>query len=93
MTKIEGAQKFGAQRRKRIRHMNRELNKINEKIEESEKKLENATSKLNIMKPAPLKRAKRMEKKIAEINRKQEAVEALLVICILKLQQEIVGWQ
>ena len=24
---------------------------------------------------------------------KQEAVEALLIICILKLQQEIVGWQ
>ena len=25
--------------------------------------------------------------------RKQEAMEALLIICILKLQQEIVGWQ
>ena len=70
MDKIEGARKFGAQRRKRIRYMNRELNKINEKIEESEKVLKNSTAKLNIMEPAPLRRPKRIEKKIAEINRK-----------------------
>ena len=47
MDKIEGAHKFGAQRRKRIRYMNRELNKINEKIKESEKVLENSATKLN----------------------------------------------
>ena len=50
--------------------MNRELNKINEKIKESEKILENSATKLNIMEPAPLRRSKRIEKKIAEINRK-----------------------
>ena len=49
--------------------MNRELTKIDEKIKESEKVLENATSKLN-MEPAPLKRVKHIEKKIAEINKK-----------------------
>ena len=70
MDKIEGARKFGAQRRKRIRCMNRELNKINEKIKESEKVLENSSTKLNIMEPAPLRRSKRIGKKIAEINRK-----------------------
>ena len=60
MDKIEEARKFGAQRRKIIRYMNRELNKINEKIKESE----------NYLEPAPLRRSKRIEKKIAEINRK-----------------------
>ena len=70
MDKIEGARKLGPKRRKRIRRMNRELTKIDEKIKESENKLENATSKLNIMEPTPLKRVKRMEKKIAEINKK-----------------------
>ena len=49
MDRIEGACKFGAQRRKRIGYMNRELNKINEKIKESEKVLENSATKLNIM--------------------------------------------
>ena len=70
MEKVEGARRFGAQRRKRIRYMNRELNKINEKIKESEKVLENSATKLNIMEPAPLRRSKRIEKKIAEIIRK-----------------------
>ena len=75
MDKIEGARKFGAQRRKRIRYMNGELNKINEKIKESEKVLENSATKLNIMEPAPLRRSKRAEKKIAEINRKIRRAE------------------
>ena len=70
MDKIEGARKSVAQRRKRIRYMNRELNKINEAIKESEKVLEDSAFKLNIMEPAPLRRSKRIEKKIDEINRK-----------------------
>ena len=70
MDKIEGALKLGPKRRKRIRRMHRELTKIDEKIKESENKLENATSKLNIMEPAPLKRVKHIKKKIAEINKK-----------------------
>ena len=75
MNKIEGARKFGAQRRKRIRYMNRELNKINKKIKESKKVLENSATKLNIMEPAPLRRSKCVEKKIAEINRKIKRVK------------------
>ena len=70
MDKIEGALKLGPKKRKRISSMNRELIEINEKIKESEKKLENTTFKLNITEPPPLKRAKRIKKKIAEISKK-----------------------
>ena len=70
MNKIEVGHKFRPKRRKRIRPMNSELTKIDEKIKESKKKLENGTCKQNIMEPATLKRAKRIEKMIAEINKK-----------------------
>ena len=66
MDKIEGARKFGAQRRKRIRHMNRELTKIDEAIKESEKVLKATISKLEPPPPS----TKRIERKIAELNRK-----------------------
>ena len=68
MDKIEGAQKFGSQRRKRIRKLNKELVKINESISKFEKVLDSAIDKLE---PAPLRRSKRIEKKIAELNKKK----------------------
>ena len=61
MDKIEGARKFGAQRRKGIRRMNRELTKIDEVIKESEKVLEAAIYKLE---PAPPS-TKRIERKLS----------------------------
>ena len=53
-------------KRKKIRSMKRDFDKINENLKESEKKLESAEPpKLH-----PLNRNKRIEKKIAEINKK-----------------------
>ena len=55
-------------KRKKIRSMKRDFDKINEKLKESEKKLES----IEPPKLHPLNRNKRMEKKIAEITRKLE---------------------
>ena len=66
MNKIEGARKLRPRNGKRIRCMNRELAKIDEAIKESEKVLETAISKLE---PAPPS-TKRIERKIAELNKK-----------------------
>ena len=53
-------------KRKKIRSMKRDFDKINEKLKESEKKLES----IEPPKLHPLNRNKRIEKKIAEINKK-----------------------
>ena len=66
MDKIEGARKFGFQRRKRIRKLNRELVKIDESISKFEKVSDSVIDKLE---PAPLS-TKRIERKIAELNKK-----------------------
>ena len=67
MNKIEGVRKLGSRRGKRIRRMNRELPKIDETIKEHEKVFETAISKLE---PAPPPSTKRIERKIAVLNKK-----------------------
>ena len=66
MSKIEGAQKFGSQRRKRIRKLNRELGKIDESISKFEKILDSAIDRLEPALPS----TKKIERKIAELNKK-----------------------
>ena len=56
-------------KRKKIRSLKRDFDKINEKLKESEKKLESVGPR-GPLKLHPLNRNKRMEKKIAEINKK-----------------------
>ena len=64
-------------KRKKIRSMKRDFDKINEKLKESEKKLESVGPRVprGPLRRGPLKlhppnRNKRIEKKIAEINKK-----------------------
>ena len=61
-------------RRKKIRSMKRDFDKINEKLKESEKKLESIGPPRGLnygaLKLHPPNRNKRTEKKIAEINKK-----------------------
>ena len=66
MDKIEGAQNFGSQRRKRVRKLNRELVKIDESISKFSKFLNSAIDRLE---PTPLP-TKRIERKISELNKK-----------------------
>ena len=61
-------------KRKKIRSMKRDFDKINEKLKESEKKLE-SIGPLQGFKLHPLNRNKRIEKKIAEINKKIRRVK------------------
>ena len=56
-------------KRKKIRSMERDFDKINEKLKESEKKLE-SIGPLRCFKLHPPNRNKHIEKKIAEINKK-----------------------
>ena len=64
-------------KRKKIRSMKRDFDKINEKLKESEKKLESVAPRVprdplhgGPLKLHPLNRNKHVEKKIAEINKK-----------------------
>ena len=66
MDKIEGAQKFKSQRRKRIRKLNKELVKIDKLISKFEKVLDSA---INRLEPTPSP-TKRIERKISELNKK-----------------------
>ena len=66
MDKIEGAQKFKSQRRKRIKKLNKELAKIDESISKFERILDSAIDRLEPT-PAP---TKRIERKISELNLK-----------------------
>ena len=56
--------------RKKIRSMKRDFGKINEKLKESEKKLESTIEPPRGFKLHPPNRNKCIEKKIAEINKK-----------------------
>ena len=69
-------------KRKKIRPMKREVNKISEKLRESEKKLELVEPRVTIdpIRRAPLKlhppnRSKHIEAKIAELNKKIRRVK------------------
>ena len=66
MNKIEEARKFKSQRRKRNKKLNRELVKIDESISKFENVLDSAIDKFE---PAPPS-TKRIERKIAELNKK-----------------------
>ena len=66
MDKIEVAQKFKSQRRKRIRKLNKELVKIDESISKFEKVLDSA---INRLEPAPPS-TKKIEGKISDLNKK-----------------------
>ena len=66
INKIEGAQKFKSQRRKRIKKLSKELVKIDESISKFEKVLDSAIDRLEPTHPP----TKRIERKIAELNRK-----------------------
>ena len=58
-------------KRKKVRIMKRDFDKINEKLKQSEKKLES----VELPKLHPPNRNKRIEKKIAEINKKIKRVK------------------
>ena len=71
INKIEGAQTFKSQPRKRIRKLNKELVKIDESISKFSKVLNSAIDRLEPTPPP----TKRIERKISELNKKLELKE------------------
>ena len=66
-------------KRKKIRSMKRDFDKINEKLKESEKKLDSGGLNYGALKLHPPNRNKLIEKKTAEINKKRKINREALI--------------